>query len=63
LHPRENGRADGTAEGIPYLVVEPGEELFVSIFVEVLLGGGVGWVAVISNEMSIFVTLIINWDQ
>mmetsp|Transcript_24035 Transcript_24035/g.43538 ORF Transcript_24035/g.43538 Transcript_24035/m.43538 type:complete len:232 (+) Transcript_24035:1182-1877(+) len=36
LHSGEDGGADGTAEGVPYLVIEPGEELFGSVFVEVL---------------------------
>jgi len=36
LHARVDGRADGTAEGVPHHVVEPLEELFGAVFIKVL---------------------------
>ena len=36
LHSGVDGGADGAAEGIPYFVVEPFEEFFGAVFVEVL---------------------------
>mmetsp|Transcript_32639 Transcript_32639/g.68936 ORF Transcript_32639/g.68936 Transcript_32639/m.68936 type:complete len:213 (-) Transcript_32639:175-813(-) len=38
LHARVDSGADGTTEGVPYHVIEPGEEFFGAMFIEVLSG-------------------------
>ena len=53
LHPGVDGRADGTAEGIPYLVVEPFNEFIPSIVVEVLGRA----------EVEVGIKLMNNWPR